>query len=139
MITFNAIAVPFNFSKIALKKWLQEVAVSENKAIAHLNYVFCNDSYLLGVNQKFLNHDTYTDIITFDNSFGDFLSADIYISIDRVAENATISKTAFDNELLRVIVHGVLHLCGYKDKTKEETALMRLKEDEKVSLFHVER
>jgi len=139
MITFNAIDVPFNFSKTALKKWLQEVAVSENKSIAHLNYVFCNDSYLLGVNQKFLNHDTYTDIITFDNSHGDFLSADIYISIDRVAENATISNAAFDNELLRVIVHGVLHLCGYKDKTKEEAALMRLKEDEKVSLFHVER
>lgn len=139
MITFNTIDVSLQISQSQFKKWLVKVAKSEGKSVGTINYVFCNDSYLLGVNQKYLNHDTYTDIITFDNSSGDFISADIYISSERVTENALINNVDFINELLRVVVHGLLHLCGYKDKTDDQRQLMRLKEDEKTTLFHVER
>lgn len=139
MITFHTIDVSLQISQSQFKKWLVKVAKSEGKSIGIINYVFCNDSYLLGVNQKYLNHDTYTDIITFDNSSGDFISADIYISSERVIENALINNVDFINELLRVVVHGLLHLCGYKDKTDDQRQIMRLKEDEKTALFHVER
>lgn len=138
MITFHTIDVSLQISQSQFKKWLVEVAKSEGKSVGTINYVFCNDSYLLGVNQKYLNHDTYTDIITFDNSSGDFISADIYISSERVIENALINNVHFINELLRVVVHGLLHLCGYKDKTDNQRQIMRLKEDEKIALFHVE-
>jgi len=139
MITFHTIDVSLQISQSQFKKWLVKVAKSEGKRVGTINYVFCNDSYLLGVNQKYLNHDTYTDIITFDNSSGDFISADIYISSERVTENALINNVDFINELLRVVVHGLLHLCGYKDKTDDQRQIMRLKEDEKTALFHVER
>ncbi len=139
MITFNSIDVSISLSQLAIKSWLLEVTKSENKVIGHINYVFCNDSYLLDINQRFLDHDTYTDIITFDNSNANFISADIYISIDRVNENAVINEVAVAAELLRVIVHGVLHLCGYKDKSNSEALLMRSKEEEKINMFHVER
>lgn len=138
MITFNTIDVSLNFSKNRLKKWLNDVAVSESKIIGQLNYIFCDDAYLLQVNQKYLNHDTYTDIITFDNSSVNFVSADIYISLTRVEENALLNEVNFQQELLRVVVHGLLHLCGYKDKSSSESAIMRLKEDEKIAMFHVE-
>lgn len=138
MITFHTIDVSLQISQSQFKKWLVKVAKSEGKSVGTINYVFCNDSYLLGVNQKYLNHDSYTDIITFDNSSGDFISADIYISSERVTENALINNVHFINELLRVVVHGLLHLCGYKDKTDNQRQIMRLKEDEKISLFHVE-
>ena len=104
-----------------------------------INYVFCDDKYLLKINQHFLNHDTYTDIISFDNSMGNELHGDIFISTERVRENAIIFEVSFEEELRRVLVHGVLHLCGYKDKTKEESDLMRSKEDEKLAMFHVEQ
>lgn len=118
--------------------WINRIIISEDFIEGDINYIFCDDTYLLKLNKKYLNHDTYTDIITFDYSSATILSADIYISVERVKENANRYKSDFLNELLRVMSHGVLHLCGFKDKSKEESTLMRLKEDEKIKLFHVE-
>jgi probable rRNA maturation factor len=106
----------------------------EKKGIGDLTYVFCSDEYLLSLNQKFLNHNTLTDIITFDYSEAKTLSGEIYISIERVAENAEKFKVAFEDELHRVMIHGVLHLAGYKDKRPAEKALMRKKEEASLSL-----
>lgn len=139
MITFNFFETSINLSTSQLKNWLHRVALSENKTISHINYTFCKDSYLIDINRKFLSHDTLTDIITFDNCQGDFLNGDIFISVDRIHDNAISLNTDFDTELLRVIVHGLLHLCGYKDKTKQQSSLMRFKEEEKILLFHVEQ
>jgi len=139
MIAFNFIDVQFDFNKTSVAKWLEKVVESEGKSIGQITYVFCDDKYLLDVNQRFLNHDTYTDIITFDNSIGNSIGADIYISSERVLDNATKFDVDFKTELLRVVVHGVLHLCGYKDKCETDANLMRKKEDEKIAMFHVER
>lgn len=121
------------------RDWLERVARSEDRSIGEISFVFCDDDYLLEINQKFLQHDTYTDIITFDNSVGKILNADIYISTDRVIENADLYEVKFVEELRRVMVHGVLHLCGYKDRTSEEKREMRTMEDEKIKMFHVEQ
>ncbi len=121
------------------RDWLERVARSEERSIGEISFVFCDDDYLLEINQKFLQHDTYTDIITFDNSVGKILNADIYISTDRVIENADLYEVKFVEELRRVMVHGVLHLCGYKDRTSEEKREMRTMEDEKIKMFHVEQ
>jgi len=102
--------------------------------IGFLNFIFCSDNYLLKINVEHLNHDTYTDIITFDYSKEDRISGDIFISIDRVEENAKSHKTSFENELHRVIIHGVLHLLGYGDKEPGQKAEMRQKEDFCLSL-----
>lgn len=118
--------------------WIDRVLLSEGFRIGELAYVFCDDNYLLGLNQKFLSHDTLTDIITFDYSEGKRVSGDVFISIERVFENAEIHNAEFDVELQRVMVHGVLHLMGYGDKTVVESSRMRRKEDEKIKLFHVE-
>jgi len=118
--------------------WIRKIITSESFLTGDINYIFCDDAYLLEINQKYLNHDTYTDIITFDYSDGKTLNSDIYISIERVKENANSFKVEFSNELLRVMSHGVLHLCGFKDKSEEEASLMRSKEEEKIKLFHVE-
>lgn len=109
--------------------WLQNVVESENKISGELSFVFCDDEYLHKINLQYLNHDTYTDIITFDYTESGVIAGDIFISIDRVKENALLYKKPFKNELSRVIVHGVLHLAGYKDKSEEESILMRSKED----------
>lgn len=122
-----------------LGAWISDVIVSESCSEGEINYVFCDDKYLLKMNQQFLDHDTYTDIISFDNSMGKELHGDIFISTERVRENARIFDVSFEEELRRVLVHGVLHFCGYKDKTKEESDLMRAKEDEKLAMFHVEQ
>ena len=122
----------------SISKWIRKVISSEEKNEGEINFIFCDDAYLLKINQDFLNHDTYTDIITFDNTIGNELNGDVFISTERVVENAVIFETSFKEELLRVMVHGVLHLCGYKDKTKEEEVLMIKKEDEKLLMFHVE-
>jgi len=115
--------------------WIKEVITKEKRPKAEINYIFCSDKYLLKLNKDFLNHSTLTDIITFDNSAeGESLDADIYISIERVAENASKFKNSFDNELHRVMIHGVLHLLGFKDKKPPEKALMRKKEDACLSL-----
>src|SRR5690606_18692821 len=107
------------------------VIASEEKKLEEICYIFCDDEYLLNLNEEFLQHDTYTDIITFDYSVGKILQGDIYISTERVKENSDEFNVSFEEELRRVIIHGVLHLCGYKDKTKEQSLLMRQKEEEK--------
>ncbi|SFF90306.1 rRNA maturation RNase YbeY [Salegentibacter agarivorans] len=119
--------------------WIRKVISSEEKQLGEINYIFCDDHYLYKINLKFLDHDTYTDIISFDNSEGDELNGDIFISTDRVTENAKEYNVDFSEELKRVVIHGILHLCGYPDKTESEAALMRQKEDEKIALFHVEQ
>ncbi|OEY72516.1 rRNA maturation RNase YbeY [Salegentibacter salarius] len=119
--------------------WIRKVISSEEKQLGEINYIFCDDHYLYKINLKFLEHDTYTDIISFDNSEGDELNGDIFISTDRVTENAKEYNVDFSDELKRVMIHGILHLCGYGDKTESEAALMRQKEDEKIALFHVEQ
>lgn len=119
--------------------WLENVISSEGKSLEEISYIFCDDEYLLKINMEYLDHDTYTDIITFDYSVGKILQGDIYISTERVLENSETFGVKFEDELRRVLVHGVLHLSGYKDKTDEEAALMRSKEEEKMKLFHVEQ
>ncbi|AZQ43140.1 rRNA maturation RNase YbeY [Nonlabens ponticola] len=120
-------------------EWLNRVADSENCSIKSLNYVFCSDEFLLDINQQHLNHDTFTDIITFDYSVDDVLEGEIYISTDRVNENAFIYNVSQDDELRRVMVHGLLHMIGYGDKTDEESAKMRLLESQKMQMFHVKQ
>lgn len=122
--------------KLNRKRWLKNIATKAGFNIKELNYVFCSDEYLYQINLEYLNHETYTDIITFDNSEKEFdLSGDIFISIDRVNENAKTHNQEIETELSRVLAHGLLHLMGYKDKTKEESALMRQKEEESISLY----
>lgn len=117
------------------EKWVQEIISSEGKEEGDIAYIFCDDAYLLNINREFLNHDTLTDIITFDYTEDEMLGADIYISVERLEENAEEYKETFLNELLRVMAHGVLHLCGYKDKTDADSLKMREKESEKIHLF----
>ena len=112
-----------------IKSWIISSAQKENKKIDELNFIFCSDNYLHKINLEYLKHDTYTDIITFDYSAANVISGDIYISIDRIKENAKKFKQTTEKELLRVIIHGVLHLIGYKDKSPKEKSLMRAKED----------
>jgi len=119
--------------------WIYLVIYSEGMLMGDINFIFCNDDYLLKVNQDYLNHDTYTDIITFDYSEGKYLHGDIFLSIDRIIENADKFQVDFDSELLRVMSHGILHLCGYMDKSEKDVQLMRSKEDEKIAMFHVEQ
>jgi len=121
-----------------LSNWISRVIASEEKKEGEINYIFCDDDYLLNLNEQYLNHDTLTDIISFDYSVGNEIHGDIFISIERVIDNAADFKVSFEEELKRVMVHGVLHYCGYKDKTEEDVALMRSKEDEKIKMFHVE-
>lgn len=115
-------------------KWLSLVAESEIKRIGNINIIFCSDNYILDVNQKYLQHDYFTDIITFDYCEGDKLSGDLFISIDSVRENSIEYKTDFNDELNRVMVHGLLHLIGYDDHTEDDIALMRKKENYYMSL-----
>jgi probable rRNA maturation factor len=123
----------------AIAAWLTNVITSENKKEGEINYIFCDDEYLHKINLEYLNHDTLTDIISFDYTMGNEISGDIFVSVERVKDNANDFNFAFDEELKRVLVHGVLHYCGYKDKGEAEELLMRSKEDEKIALFHVER
>jgi len=119
--------------------WVAKIILSENKRLGEINYIFCNDDYLHKINVEYLNHDTLTDIISFDYSEGNLVQGDIFISIERVQDNANDFDTSFENELLRVMAHGVLHYCGYKDKSEIEADIMRKKENEKIQLFHVEQ
>ena len=111
------------------RRWLDAVARNEGKSIGNINIIFCSDSYLLDINIKYLGHDYYTDIITFDYCEGDVLSGDLFISVDSVRDNAAFYETGFSTELNRVIVHGVLHLAGYDDHSDSEQKTMRSKED----------
>jgi probable rRNA maturation factor len=137
MISFN---YEFDFKiddEGLYSQWITKVILSEGKSEGEINYIFCDDDYLLEINNQYLNHDTLTDIISFDYSLGNEIHGDIYISIERVKENAIDYKVSFQDELMRVLVHGVLHYCGYKDKSEEDESVMRSKEDEKIKLFHV--
>lgn len=119
--------------------WINRVLDSENFTADQIDYVFCNDDYLHKINVEYLQHDTLTDIITFDYSNGDRVGGDIFVSVDRVKDNAESLGTELDEELKRVMIHGVLHLMGYEDKTEQEKVIMRRKEDEKIKMFHVEQ
>lgn len=121
-----------------LKKWIYTIVAKNNFKINALTYQFIDDQAMLEVNQKYLNHDDFTDIITFDYTENDELSADIFISTERVAENAREFDATYSKELMRVLIHGVLHCLGYADKTPEEKQIMRDKENESLKLFHVE-
>ena len=139
MINFNY-ETNFNLdNEAAIASWLSKVIISENKKEGEINYIFCDDDYLHKMNLEYLNHDTLTDIISFDYTMGNEINGDIFISIERVKDNANDFNVLFEEELKRVIVHGVLHYCGYKDKGEADELLMRNKEDEKLALFHVEQ
>ncbi|HVX51927.1 MAG TPA: rRNA maturation RNase YbeY [Chitinophagaceae bacterium] len=122
--------------KRKIRSFIASIFEKEKRVLHRLDYVFCSDETLLQVNHSFLQHDYYTDIITFDLS-GDHpgIKGEVYISVDRVKENALMLKTGFEEEMLRVLFHGVLHLCGYKDKKKEDILIMREKEDYYISLY----
>lgn len=129
MISFNYetnFELPYEYE---FSSWISKVIRSEKCKEGEINYIFCDDDYLLDINQKYLNHDTLTDIISFDYSVGKELHGDIYISVERVKENAKDFEEDFEDEIRRVMVHGVLHYCGYKDKSEEDKKLMRSKED----------
>ncbi len=130
MISFQTEELAFQLPrKLQHKQWLKAVAAEEGKKVGELNYVFCSDGYLLKINQDYLQHDTLTDIVTFDNSDSpNVIEGDIFISYERVGENGEKLKTT-ESELQRVMVHGLLHLCGYKDKAKADKSLMTEKED----------
>ena len=119
--------------------WVSRVLISEGMFTGAVAYIFCTDDYLLSMNRKHLNHDSLTDIITFGYGKGQEVSGDIFISLDRVRENAETYGESFMDELHRVMAHGLLHLCGYDDKSDEEKDVMRSKEEEKMKLFHVEQ
>lgn len=112
-----------------LKSWIEKIILSEGKKLGDINYIFCDDEYLLKVNQDYLQHDYYTDIITFDYVKGKTISGDIFVSIERIKDNAETLDKDYPSEFRRVVAHGVLHLCGYKDKSPEDEKLMREKED----------
>ena len=123
-------------NKTQIRSWINEVITIEGFALEELNFILCSDEYLLRINQQFLNHDTYTDVITFDNSEElKTIVGDIFISIERIQENAKTFKGTVAEELCRVMIHGTLHLLGYKDKSKSDKTLMTQKEDQALKLF----
>lgn len=130
MITYSFEDIKFSFShRRSNNNWLKAVAQSESRRIGSVNVIFCSDPYLLDINVKYLGHNYFTDIITFDYCEKDILSGDLFISVDTVRDNAEYYKTDFDEELHRVIVHGLLHLIGYDDHTEEDQKMMRYKEN----------
>ena len=135
MILFFSEGVDYRFKNRSLyKRWIREVILSQQGLIASkkcgdLSIIFCNDDYLLNVNNQYLKHNYYTDIITFDYSDNQIINGDLFISVDSVKNNSLKYKTEFMNELSRVIIHGVLHLCGYDDHTEDDKKLMKEKED----------
>jgi probable rRNA maturation factor len=140
-IRFHFADLQFSFAnRRASKDMITQLIALENNTIDHINYIFCTDEYLLTLNQSYLQHDTLTDIITFHyQPQGEPILSDIYISIERVRENAQTFKTTFRHELHRVLFHGALHLCGYKDKNTKDQKKMREMEDHYLNLFHVPR
>lgn len=134
MIIFNdliSLETPVNE---LIKNWISKAILNENLKEGDINYIFCDDNYLSEINIKYLNHTTLTDIISFDYTIGKIISGDIFISIERVEENAILYNATFNDELHRVMIHGILHYCGYKDKTIDEKIRMRSKEDYYLSL-----
>ncbi|MDR1458733.1 MAG: rRNA maturation RNase YbeY [Bacteroidales bacterium] len=116
-------------SKQKIRSWLSLAVVQEGKELGEISYIFCSDDYLLTINKQYLNASYFTDVITFDYTEGLLISGDVFISVDRVKENARIYEQKYFREMLRVMLHGILHLCGYKDKTEQEAKQMREKED----------
>jgi probable rRNA maturation factor len=139
MITFNYETEFSIDNEIAISTWISNVIHSEGKKEGEISYIFCSDDYILAINMEHLGHDTLTDIISFDYTIGNELCGDVFISIERVKENAIDFNVPFDAELKRVMIHGILHYCGYKDKAKADELVMRRKEDEKILMFHVEQ
>ncbi|RXR20973.1 rRNA maturation RNase YbeY [Flavobacterium amnicola] len=137
MINYNYESEFTLFNEDVYSDWIEKVIVSEGKSLGELSYIFCDDNYLLEINQQYLDHDTLTDIISFDYTEGDVISGDVFISVERVQDNANDLNIPFEEELKRVLIHGVLHYCGYKDKSESDEVLMRSKEDEKIKMFHV--
>lgn len=119
-----------------LNEWISNVITSEGFEVGEVHYIFCDDEFLHKLNVEFLNHDTLTDVISFDYRMGNQINGEIFISVERVQDNAKDFNNSFEEELHRVMIHGILHFCGYKDKTDEEEALMRIKENEALSLLH---
>lgn len=119
-----------------LNEWISNVITSEGFEVGEVHYIFCDDEFLHKLNVEFLNHDTLTDVISFDYRMGNQINGEIFISVERVQDNAKDFNNSFEEELHRVMIHGILHFCGYKDKTDEEKALMRNKENEALSLLH---
>ena len=136
-IRFASQDIDFELQKAEkVKNWISQVIQLRGKRVGNISYLFCDDEYLLGVNQQYLDHDTYTDIITFDYVAADLISGDIMISIDRVGENASQFEVPFELELRRVIIHGVLHLLGQGDKSDDEATEMRRQEEESLALWN---
>ena len=136
-IYFSSENIKFDLrGKLKVNKWITDLIKAQNKKVGDISYLFCDDAYLIGVNRTYLDHDTYTDIITFDYVEDDTISGDILISVERVKENAQLFNTTFDQELHRVIIHGVLHLLGQGDKTETEAAQMRKKEEAALALWN---
>ena len=140
MVNFFLEDYSFNLaSLINIPEWLSGVCNNESVYLKELNYIFCSDSYLLTINQNFLKHDYYTDIVTFDNSdHSSTIEGDVFISLDRVADNSQSEQTSFTEELLRVIVHGLLHLIGYDDNNDDSRSQMRKAEDNYITLYYIE-
>jgi len=129
MINFYS-ETDFNFQQEdQISKWISKIINSEGFEEGEISFIFCDDKYLHKLNVEFLNHDTLTDIISFDNSLGKQINGEIYLSVERIIENSNTFKTTFENELHRVIIHGILHFCGFSDKSEEDARTMRVKED----------
>lgn len=125
--------------KAIIRQWIEDIIKSDNQKLEEINYIFCSDEYLLNVNREYLDHDYYTDIITFDNreDNSEPILSDIFISIDRIEDNAQTVNTSFNQELYRVLIHGVLHLLGQGDKTEEQQKAMRKSEEACLSLLQI--
>lgn len=135
MITYNSYgSVMPSLDELSTTAWLRRVAENHGRRVGDINYVFCSDEEILALNRQYIGHDYYTDHIGFDYSAGDILSGDIYVGIETVATNAELFGKTYDDELHRVIVHGLLHLVGFKDKTPEERAVMETAEDHALAL-----
>ncbi|WP_347067182.1 rRNA maturation RNase YbeY [Flavobacterium sp. WV_118_3] len=139
MISFNYETDFALENEATYEEWITAVIESENKQEGEINYIFCDDEYLHKINVEYLDHDTLTDIISFDYTVGNELHGDIFVSVERVRDNAADFNVSFEEEMKRVMIHGILHYCGYKDKSEKDELLMRAKEDEKVAMFHVEQ
>ena len=138
MISFNY-ETDFELDNVEqYEDWISRIIESEGFDVGEINYIFCDDEYLHKINVEYLDHDTLTDIISFDYTVGNVLQGDIFVSVERVKDNANDFNVSFEEELKRVLSHGVLHYCGYKDKSPKDEALMRSKEEEKMQMFHVE-
>lgn len=138
MISFNY-ETDFELDNEAIyEDWISRIIESEGFDEGEINYIFCDDDYLHKINVEYLDHDTLTDIISFDYTVGNLIQGDIFVSVERVKDNANDFNVSFGEELKRVLSHGVLHYCGYKDKSPKDEALMRSKEEEKMQMFHVE-